>query len=58
MKKKPEMRPKECVFDSHSGPIIMEYLPAHNHLFFVAYAAPKTFVFAVNIDFHSLLVKN
>ena len=37
--KKPEMRPKECVFDSHNGRIIMEYLPAHNHLF-VAYATP------------------
>ena len=38
--KKPEMRPKECVFDSRNDRIIMEY---YNDLF-VAYATPKKIV--------------
>ena len=46
--KQPEMRPNECVFDSHNGRIVMEYVPAHNQRF-VAYATPKTI--AENVDF-------
>ena len=67
--KKPEMMPKQCVFDSRNGLIIMEYysqLPSHVFLFIsvswnscphyhllVAYATPKTE--AENPDFIRLL---
>ena len=50
--KKPEMRPKQCVFDSRNGRTIMEY---YSHLF-VAYATAKKN--AENTVFIRLLGRN
>ena len=52
--KKTDLGPKECVFDLHNGRIVVEFLPAHIHLF-VAYATQKTF--DENLDFINIWVK-